>query len=151
MHYRKHKDGFTLIEMLIVIGIISILAGIVLIAINPARQFAQARNTQRISNINSILNAISQNIAENRGSFDCAAGTIPETETAIKIGGYDLSSCIVPTYISSLPYDPSAVDAHFASNTDYDSAYTISNASSTGRITISAPAAELGATISVTR
>ena len=54
-----HK-GFTLIEILIVIGIIAILSSIVIIAVNPARQFAQARDTKRQSDVNAILNAVYQ-------------------------------------------------------------------------------------------
>lgn len=63
------QAGFTLIEILVVLGIIAILAAIVIIAINPAKQFAQARNAQRQSNINAILNAIGQRISDNKGTF----------------------------------------------------------------------------------
>ena len=52
----KNNKGFTLIELLIVIGIIAILAAAVIIAINPAQQFQQARNTARRSNLVSIAN-----------------------------------------------------------------------------------------------
>src|ERR1700682_851650 len=69
---KKLTQGFTLIEILVVIGIIAVLAAIVIIAINPARQLAQARDSQRTSNTNSILNAIGQRIADNKGIF---AGT----------------------------------------------------------------------------
>ena len=157
----KNK-GFTLIEILVVIGIIAILATIVIIAINPARQFAQARNSQRTSNINSILNAIGQNMADNKGIFTCNGTpfTIPTTATKIeKTGGVDVRPCIVPTYIPEIPSDPTSAVSNTCSDSactsgTYDTGYYVV-ASSTGRITVSAPNAnqtsELNQSISVTR
>src|SRR5580700_7834640 len=63
------NKGFTLIEILVVIGIIAVLAAIVIVAINPARQFAQARESQRVSNVETILDAIGQRMADNKGVF----------------------------------------------------------------------------------
>ena len=108
---KRANAGFTLIEILVVIGIIALLATIVIIAINPARQFAQARNTQRESNINTILNAIGQNIADNKGVFTCGSVTLNANtaSTTVDSGtggtGKDLS-CLTPTYIPSFPSDP---------------------------------------------
>lgn len=158
----KHRfSGFTLIEILLVMGIIAILATVVIVAINPARQFAQARNSQRVSNVNTILNAVGQNIADNRGVFTCvSAGPLPQTVTTIKSsggsgGGYDIASCLSPTYVSIIPTDPSAPQAYFTSSADYNTEYTIVQDPLTKRITVSAPFAlnssELSQTISVTR
>ena len=148
---KKEVSGFTLIELLIVIGIIAILAAIVIVAVNPARQLAQARNATRSANVNTILNAVTQNIAEN-GSFVCAAGDIPTTATNMGSdtagGDYDVCSCIVPTYVAEMPYDPSV--GHYTDCTDYDTGYTIMKTAE-NRVTVAAPNAELGQTIAVTR
>jgi len=120
----KKTAGFTLIEILVVIGIIAVLAAIVIVAINPARQFAQARNTQRQSNLDTILNAVGQNLADHKGIFTCAGVTIgaPTASSTIGTGGADLGSCLVPTYIpSSIPTDPtggSAADTKYQISVD---------------------------------
>lgn len=50
--------GFTLIELLIVIAILGILAAAVLVAINPGKRMAEARDTQRKNDIGAITNAL---------------------------------------------------------------------------------------------
>lgn len=148
--------GFTLIEVLVVIGIIAVLAAVVLVAVNPARQFKLARDSQRTSNVNALLNAIHQNIAEHRGQFMCGGVVkdIPLTATVVKSSvpagdPGDIAVCLVPDYISSLPYDPSLAGAHFASTTDYNTGYEVFR-DQNGRITASSTG-ELVPTISVTR
>jgi type IV pilus assembly protein PilA len=154
MNNLKNQKGFTLIEILVVIGIIAILAAIVIIAINPARQFAQARNSQRTSNVNAILNAIGQNMADNKGLFTCSAtgAVIDNTAryieyTAVAAAGLtDLRPCLVvnTSYISELPFDPgnSSVFSYSPFVTDathYRTGYTVTRDATTQRITVCAP------------
>ena len=146
----KNKNGFTLIEVLVVIGIIAILAATVLVAVNPNRQFAQARNSQRISNVNAIINAIGQNIADNNGLFTCSAGAIPSAETEMKSSdGYNIRPCLVPNYLPEIPTDPE--DGNFVDTEHYNTGYKVSQNETTKRITVSAPSAELSQTILIVR
>jgi type IV pilus assembly protein PilA len=144
MNKEKEQSGFTLIEILVVIGIIAILAVIVLIAINPGRQFAQSRNTQRTSNVNAILNAVGQRMADNKGVFTGTGCTtdVPTTATRMQnTGGYDIAPCLVPTYITALPFDPSTTTptiAKWTSVSNYDTGYHIVKDAATGRVTVCA-------------
>jgi len=151
---RKNKKGFTLIELLIVIGILAILASVVIIAVNPVRQFASARDAQRVSNLQAILNATFQYAAENGGVFPT---TIPTSATCAttatneicKTGGtctglVDLSVLTTnEKYIVQMPIDPTGATTNGAG-------YHIAK-SANGRITVCAPDAELVPPISYTR
>jgi len=142
---KDFTKGFTLIELLVVIGIIAILAGVVIVALNPGRQFAQARNTQRWSNVNTILNAVSQNMADNRGNWTCATATsLPSVSAEIGTDGVDIEDCIVPTYVSTMPTDPT-------NGTLAATKYFISYSTTTRRVSINSASAELDEVISVTR
>lgn len=163
---RKNQKGFTLIEILVVIGIIAILATVVLIALNPSRQFAQARNSQRSSNVNTILNAVGQRVADNKGTFPTATGCASLTASTIYTIGIGSGtflapatalidmSCLVPTYIASqLPVDPTS--GIWTSATVYNTQYNVT-VDPLGRYTVCAPnAAETAipgsTTICVTR
>ncbi|MFH1188720.1 MAG: LamG domain-containing protein, partial [bacterium] len=63
------KKGFTLLEVLLVVGAIAIISSIVIIAINPSKQLAEARNAQRETDVKAILDALYQYSIDNHGQF----------------------------------------------------------------------------------
>jgi prepilin-type N-terminal cleavage/methylation domain-containing protein len=58
------KKGFTLLELLIVIGILAILSTTIVLVINPAELLKKARDSQRISDLNTVKTAIAYYVTE---------------------------------------------------------------------------------------
>lgn len=95
---RKNNFAFTLLEILLVVAAIAVLAGIVIVAINPARQLAVSRNAARQSDASAILNSIYQYSLDNNGSFPASI------DTNLRMLGTSGSGCTVscgPTASSS--------------------------------------------------
>ena len=150
----SQAGGFTLIEILLVIALIAILAGIVIFAINPAKQLADGRNAQRRSDARTIANAVHQYFIDNnlpyssllRTGDTCAdpANEICKTSGADCGGMYDLSALTNnQKYLAAMPADPSG--SAIPNGTGYDITTNANN-----RVTVCAPKAENGSVISIT-
>lgn len=147
------RRGVTIVEIVIGMSLVAVLGGIVLIAINPFGQVAGARNTQRSLHLQALMNSVRQNIAESgTNSFTCSSGAIPTTPTLMQAtSGYNIAPCLIPSFLSAMPYDPKTVGARYVSNEDYATGYTISRSSTTGQVTMTAVGAELGKSVTLTR
>ena len=145
---RITRAGVTLIELLLVIGIIAILASIVIVAINPTKQLGDARDAQRRSDVNTVLNAVYQYAIDNNGTLPSCIDTTDRNicltnDCTGVTNGCNLSA-LTGTYLVSIPVDPSGATSN---DTNYNIQLTASN-----RVTVSAPAFEQATSlISVTR
>jgi prepilin-type N-terminal cleavage/methylation domain-containing protein len=145
----KRLKAFTLVEVLLVIVIIAILAGIVIVAINPARQISQANNAERDSDVKALLDAVHEYAIDNRGALPTGI-TAVATVVGSGAGQIDICTDLVATYMAEMPFDPTATGAAYTDCTTYNTGYTILE-DADGRVTVAAPTAELSETISVTR
>ena len=151
MRTRRPYEGMTLIEVLLVIALIAVLAAITFIAINPAKNFQDARNATRSSDVLQILNAVTQYTSE-QGHTVAGLGTIPTcaaTPAGTPIGtgtnNVNLGTTLVPDYIVGIPVDPSG-GTYTAADTGYNICTTAGS-----RIKIMSRGAEGGKTIAVQR
>jgi len=128
------KKGFTLIELLIVIAILAILATAVVLVLNPAQILAQARDSQRISDLGNVKSAIALYLATatsptmiatttetGSSTVTCpftgaCVGIVITSSTAVTGTGWvkvDLSGTSGGQTLGALPLDPTQSGAYF--------------------------------------
>ena len=157
----KLKKGFTLIEILLVVAILSILLVVVFAALNPASRLQDTRNARRWNDVNQILTAVHECIVDNDGSLATCGGldaltdgtTYEIVDTGVVTGcdaacGAATDDCVSMqtalqgTYMADLPQDPGGAATGHTS-------YGLTMSS--GLVSISACSAEGGETIQVSR
>ncbi|PLX26884.1 hypothetical protein C0583_05530 [Candidatus Parcubacteria bacterium] len=125
-----YKRGFTLVELLIVIGIIAVLAALAFVSLDPLARFQDSRNAQRSTDSAAVLNALRLDQVDNGGTHhaNVAALTVNRyyqigeattgCDTTCSTPSVTLqSSCvnllylIDEGYIADIPIDPSASGA----------------------------------------
>lgn len=137
------KKGFSLIEVLLVVTIIGVLAGALIIVIDPAEQFANARNQQREIDLQTLSVALEQYSEDNRGVLPSGltntSKSICTSACVTDASQVDLSQLIGYIAEAQLPSDPDQTDE---SLTGYQIRVT-----GDGQVNLIAPLAENGVEI----
>lgn len=93
----KQRKGFTLIEVLIVVVIISILSGVALSLLNSGGYRQKARDSQRVSDLRKIQTALELYFGDYRVYPSSASWSVMnQTNYGASLG----------TYMSAIPSDP---------------------------------------------
>ena len=156
---RQHQQGFTLLEVLLVVAAIAILAGIVIFAINPGKQLAELRNAKREADVSLIVNAVYQYAVDNGGKMP--ADIVPEADSncqtytsdeicksdgAMQSRGVALVELTDnQKYLVAIPVDPNG------GINGVDGAGYYIHKNENGRVVACAPNAELGKVIQIVR
>lgn len=123
-------------------GIIALLALLVFILLDPSKRFAQARNSQRWSDITTILNGVKHYQADNEGEFP---PFFPHSPTIVgdgTLGTYNIGKYMEPFYLPDVPQDPRGGSSSYT-------CYSVGRIASHGTtiITVRAECAELNEAI----
>ncbi|MCK5510130.1 type II secretion system protein [Candidatus Parcubacteria bacterium] len=164
MHNRvkEKNNGFTLLELLIVIAVLAVLAGVLFVALDPASRLQDSRNAKRWTDVNAVLSAIKLDQVDNGGSYLASIAAMSD-DTYYRIGEattgcddiclnpsrspqaacIDLLNLIDEGYLADVPIDPNA-----SGKSSNETGYYIYKYSS-GQISVGSCHEELGSNSSV--
>lgn len=109
LHIKREK-GFTLIELVVVIAIVSVLIVVLIAVVNPATQIKKGRDTQRRNTLKQLQQLLEQ-YYNDHGSYPSTSSQFYASETGEPAGiisnqTNDWIPGLAPTYIQSMPHDP---------------------------------------------
>lgn len=94
------RRGFTVIELLVVIGLIAVLAGVLVVLVNPVGQLQKSRDARRKVDIRQIQSALELYRADQLAYPDASALATCGVSLTGSVNGSTV------TYISKIPCDP---------------------------------------------
>jgi prepilin-type N-terminal cleavage/methylation domain-containing protein len=107
----KTGAGFTLVELLVVIGVVGVLASVLLTVLNPIEQFRKARDSERRDTLKQLKNILEQYYNDN-GAYPSTGGVWYSSETgdlavngSLNDGNW-IPGLVSKGYIPKLPKDP---------------------------------------------
>lgn len=105
---RNQSSGFTLIELLLAIVVVGILAAGVFALMNPVKQFGNARNSQRRTDLRMIANALEEYAVDHGGYPVTGVGVWCNTSGTgtYACGGNNRLGGLIPIYLKRIPIDP---------------------------------------------
>lgn len=111
-----HKKGFTLLELILVIGMLAIIAATVIVAINPTNQLSSARDAARRQELREIENALEQYIIDGNvaptiptgigNAKEICQSSVTGNACTVTNDGLDLATILTPDYLVDIPIDP---------------------------------------------
>jgi prepilin-type N-terminal cleavage/methylation domain-containing protein len=133
----KHLSvqGFTLLELLLVIAVVAVLAGIILFALNPAQRLEDANSAQTIAKSDDIRKAIEAYVIDHAGSMptNLASLTTYGIYDICKAGQstncLNLDQLVTDGYLGSIPEDKDGSTTVISGyKIEYDPAKSLVNA-----------------------
>lgn len=110
MNHKRH-DGFTIIEIAIVVFIIGIIATIILVSFNQVQK--DSRDQKRTSDIVALENALKKYYSDNNEYPGvCPSGDNYSCSASL------LAPSLVPNYIPSIPTDPTGAQYAYVRGTN---------------------------------
>lgn len=112
------KKGFTLVELLVVVAIIGLIAGIAVVSVNSTR--AKARDTKRLEDIKQIQNALAQRFSDlgmypptpangSKLGSKLPGANNAQVLTSSMVGWEAAASAGTTVYLSAVPRDPQSM------------------------------------------
>jgi prepilin-type N-terminal cleavage/methylation domain-containing protein len=108
------QKGFTLVELLVVIAIVAILAGVLLLQINPQAMIMKSRDSKRLQDVDTLTKAINLALADGEILLTDTTGCATCTSAgSLAVTGSGYVPFTIPTgktglskFVGTLPTDP---------------------------------------------
>lgn len=86
------KKGFTIIELLVVVGIVGVLSAVIFLALDPVTRFEEARDVVRQNDVSMLLSAIASYQRDHEGQLPPPISTLGIDQVYMVVNGATMTA-----------------------------------------------------------